>query len=243
MWLRPQSQRHEDLFSRCHIFSDCPPLLIFRVLHLPEPEVIGHLLYQQVIIIYPWSQLQQPGEVGQIQPQDFIQHQPSCATILESLYGIGNVSPNGRKFASGWVVVVGFHRSIWHGYYHAESSLCYRCDHLVHKLKGSGNVAYPGDNTKMTFTTFLVKCRCTDDSTSVMAESNVIIASPMTSLLGIDPSVRRDYNPLLCRWSFEPAITITCGSMLTILRTLIVMPPDCPQSNLGAVKKITSGQK
>ena len=29
--------------------------------------------------------------------------------------------------------------------------------------------------------------------------SNVIIASPMTSLLGIDPSVRRDNKPLLCR--------------------------------------------
>ena len=88
---------------------------------------------------------------------------------------------------------------------------------------------------KMIFTKFLVKCRCTDASTSAMAESNVIIYSPMTSLLGIDPSVRRDNNPLLCQWSFEPAIIITCGSMLIVLRTLIVMPADCPQSYLGAV--------
>ena len=50
----------------------------------------------------------------------------------------------------------------------------------------------------------------------------------MTSLLGIDPSVRRDNNPLLCRWSFEPAITITCGSMLIVLGTLIVVPNDSP---------------
>ena len=103
--------------------------------------------------------------------------------------------------------------------------------------KGCGNAAYPGDNTKMIFTTFLAKCRCTDVSTSVMAESNVMMP-PMTSLLGIDPFVRRDNNPLLCRWSFEPAIIITCGSMLTVLCTLIVVPTDCPQSNLGTVKNI-----
>ena len=66
---------------------------------MSEPEVISHLLYQQVIIIYPWPQLQQSGEVGQLQPQDFIQHQPSCAAILESLDSIGNVNPDGRKQA------------------------------------------------------------------------------------------------------------------------------------------------
>ena len=109
--------------------------------------------------------------------------------------------------------------------------------------KGSGNMAYPGDNTKMIFTTFLVNCRYSDVSTSVMGESNVMIASPIISLLGIDPSVSRDNNPLLCMWSFEPATIITSGSMLIVLCPLIFMPTDCPQANLGAFKKITSGQK
>ena len=45
---------------------------------------------------------------------------------------------------------------------------------------GSGSAAYPGDNTKTIFTTFMVKRRRTDVSTSV-------IASPIISLLGSDP--------------------------------------------------------
>ena len=53
---------------------------------------------------------------------------------------------------------------------------------------GSASAEYPGDKIKTILTTFLLKHRCID---SVMANKSVIIASPITSLLGIDPSVRR----------------------------------------------------
>ena len=82
-------------------------------------------------------------------------------------------------------------RSVRRGTDHVDNTNC----------NGSGSAAYPGDNTKTIFTAFLVKrCRI-DVSTSVMAERSVIIVSPITSLLGTDPSVRRVSSPRHCRRS------------------------------------------
>ena len=114
---------------------------------------------------------------------------------------------------------------------------------IVYKnCNGSGSAVWPDENIKMIFTTFLVKHPCFDVSASVMTDRNVLIPSPMTSLLGIDTSVRRCNSPQLSKWSFEPAIFITCGSKLTTLCKLFSMSTDCPQSILGATRTITSGQ-
>ena len=62
---------------------------------------------------------------------------------------------------------------------------------VLTNCNGSGSAEYPGDKMKTICTIFLLKHRCIDVSASVMANRSVIIASPVTSLLGIDSSVRR----------------------------------------------------
>ena len=96
---------------------------------------------------------------------------------------------------------------------------------------------------KTTLTSCLAKQRCIDFSASIMAERSVMIASPVTAELGDHPSTRPFKNPLLCKWSFDPAIMTTCGSMFTTLCTLIAIPTACPQSRLGAVRKIRQAKR
>ena len=83
------------------------------------------------------------------------------------------------------------------------------------------------NSMKTSLTSCLAKQRCIDFSASNMAERSATIA----------PS-DEFYNPLLCKWSFDPAIMTTFESMFTTLCTLIASPTACPRSRLGAVSKI-----
>ena len=70
-----------------------------------------------------------------------------------------------------------------------------------------------------------------------------MIGAQMTSELGGQLSTRPFKKPLLCKWSTDPAIMTSCGSMFITLCLLIAISTACPQSKLGAARKITSGHK
>ena len=103
----------------------------------------------------------------------------------------------------------------------------------------SGRCAYPGDSANTALGVILVKAPSFMVSTTSPIDSRISFIADHTASLAVVGSLSLLTKPLLCRWSFMPAITIVIGFISVCRCTPIAIDTDCIRCRSTAANIMT----